>query len=59
MIDTVNPGFEGELFKKIGKVLNPVKIDYVRGKLQKKDFEKVANLGKLVAQKVKEIVKIS
>jgi hypothetical protein len=39
--------------------LNPAKIDYVRGKPQKEDFEKAANLGELVAQKVKEIVKIS
>jgi hypothetical protein len=59
LIGTVNPGFDGELFKKIGEVLNLVKIDYVRGKPQKEYFEKAANLGKLVAQKVKEIVKIS
>jgi hypothetical protein len=31
----------------------------MRGKPQKGDLEKAANLGKLVAQKVKEIVKIS
>ena len=58
MIDTVNPGFDGELFKKL-EVVNLVKIDYVKGKPQKEDFEKAANLGKLVAQKVKEIIKIS
>jgi flavorubredoxin len=29
LIDTVNPGFEGELFKKIGKVLSPEKINYL------------------------------
>jgi hypothetical protein len=39
--------------------VNLVKIDYVKGKPQKEDFEKAANLGKLVAQKVKEIIKIS
>jgi hypothetical protein len=48
-----------ESFLKNWEVVNPVKIDYVRGKLQKEDFEKAANLGKLVAQKVKEIIKIS
>jgi hypothetical protein len=58
LIDTVNPGFDGELFKKL-EVVNLVKIDYVKGKPQKEYFEKAANLGKLVAQKVKEIVKIS
>ncbi|PIU14436.1 MAG: MBL fold hydrolase [Hadesarchaea archaeon CG08_land_8_20_14_0_20_51_8] len=29
LIDTVNPGFEKEFFKKIGKVVNPEKIDYL------------------------------
>jgi len=29
LVDTVNPGFEAELFKKIGKVSSPEKINYL------------------------------
>jgi flavorubredoxin len=29
LVDTVNPGFESELFEKIEKIVNPEKIDYV------------------------------
>jgi flavorubredoxin len=29
LVDTVNLGFEGVLFEKIGKIVNPEKIDYL------------------------------